>query len=87
MSTRRTADKPDLSALPVADKASEEPAAEGAAYAPEDIELMEQQLTETVLPPEIEEWFSRLCGCLDISMPFDSRTYFDEADYPYGDDD
>ena len=41
--------------------------------------LMERQLAEIDLPPEVEAWFVQVAGCIKTRLPFDSLDFDRDA--------
>lgn len=41
-------------------------------------ELLEQQLAETKLPAELQDWFDQFVGGADVSLEFDSAIYCED---------
>lgn len=46
--------------------------------------LIEQQVRGLKLPPELSDWFWEGAGSVGVSVEYDSTTYFDDTDGPYG---
>ncbi len=55
-------------------------------YSEYELDLMARQAAEIELPPEIEEWVSRISGSIKTSLGFDSRTDLDRDGTCYGPD-
>jgi len=56
-------------------------------YSDEELALMDRQLAEIELPPELDRWFRQFVGGLKTSLEFDSRTDVDRDETAHVDDD
>ncbi|MBM3475608.1 MAG: hypothetical protein FJX75_20280 [Armatimonadetes bacterium] len=66
---------------PLTQEVSSEP------YSEEELALMDRQLAEIELPPELDAWFWQFVGGVKTTLEFDSRTDLDRDALIYGDDD
>jgi hypothetical protein len=72
---------PEAEVASLAQDVSSEP------YSEEELALMDRQLAEIELPPELDAWFREFVGGLKTTLEFDSRTDMDRDAVIYRDDD